>query len=111
MTITASSGIFLLLSKVSSILSEIVEPRRVGDQDLAAGGFVGNAVVQQTKQVLEIGHRLGAVADMGPSAAPHDLVGRSLNDGAHEGGRGRIRAADARVAVGTGDLGPVTPGL
>src|SRR6187399_2785751 len=106
MTITPSSGNVLLLSKVSSVLSEIVEPRRVGDQDLSAGDFVGDALVQQTKQILEIGHRLGAVADVRPIAAPHDLVRRCLDDGAHEGRRVRIGAADARVSVGTGDLGP-----
>src|SRR3954454_13119024 len=99
MTITPSSGSFLWLSKVSSVLSEIVEPRRIGDQDLAADGFVGDAVVQQPKQILKIRHRLGAVADMGPIAAPHDLIGRRLNDGAHERCRVRIRTADTRVAV------------
>ena len=48
---------------------------------------------------------------MGPIAAPHDLIGRSLNDGAHEGGRVRIGAADTRVAVRARDLGPVAAGL
>src|SRR3954469_18369589 len=104
MTTTPSSGSFLLLFKTSS-MSEVVEPRRIGDQDLSTGGFVGNAFVQQTKQIPEIGNRLGAVADMRPIAAPHHLIGCSLDNGAHVGRRVRIGPADARIAVCARNLG------
>src|SRR6186997_3268568 len=75
MTTTPSSGSLLVWFKMSSILSEIVKPRRIGDQDLSANGFVGDAFVQQAKQIPEIRHRLRAMAHVRPIAAPHDLIG------------------------------------
>src|SRR6185436_17846099 len=84
MTTTPSSGSLLVWFNASSVLSEMVEPRRIVDQDLSTNGFVGDAFVQKTKQILKIRHRLRTVAYMGPIAAPHDLIGCSLDDGAHE---------------------------